>query len=164
VTRFHYRYPPPLSRRALRATVAILLLAIVAGCGSPGAKQASDVKSSRLYWLMKVRTHALSQGQTLNSQDDYKRYIRNLDPEGRDAIMKGTGISNVDELFVSERDGQPYVFFYGRRPASVAADLVAYERTGVDGERYVGFGLGVVEEVDEQRFNELVPPTVRPAQ
>jgi hypothetical protein len=34
----------------------------------------------------------------------------------------------------------------------------------VDGSRYVGYGLGVVGEVDEQQFAELVPPAARPKQ
>jgi hypothetical protein len=104
----------------------------------------------------------MSQGQPLKSQEDYKRHIGNLDPAMRDRVMQGADVSNVDELFISERDGQPYVIFYGQPPTGVANDVVGYEQTGVDGKRYVGFGLSGVSEVDEQRFNELVPPTARP--
>jgi hypothetical protein len=134
----------------------------IAGCSSPAAKQSTDIQKSHLGWLLKVRTHALSQGHPLKSQEDYKRHIESLDPEMRDRVMKGADVSNVDELFKSERDGQPYVIFYGPPPAGVNPDLVGYEQTGFDGKRYVGFGLGVVGEVDEQRFAELVPPNSRP--
>ncbi|HEY3393538.1 MAG TPA: hypothetical protein VGK58_12580 [Lacipirellulaceae bacterium] len=111
---------------------------------------------------MKIRTHALSQGHTLKSQEDYKRHIESLDPAMRDRVMQGAKISSVDELFKSERDGQPYVIFFGRPPAGANPDVVGYEQTGVDGKRYVAFALGVVEEHDETRFNELVPPAARP--
>ena len=146
------------------AALRAMLLVLVAGCGSSTTSQASDVENSHLRWLLKVGTHAQSRGNLLNSQDDYQRYIQNLEPGLRDTVMKGSGVANVDELFISERDGQPYVIFYGKRPAGVHADLVGYEQTGVDGKRFVGFGLGVVEEVDEQRFAELVPPSARPKQ
>jgi hypothetical protein len=146
-----------------KTIVGVLLSVILAGCTSSDANQSSDVKTSRLYWLMRVRNHAVSQGRPPKSQDEFKRYIGGLDAEARDAVMKGAAVSNVDELFVSERDGQPYVIFYGQPPAGVAADLAGYERTGVEGRRYVGYGLGIVDEVDEQRFNELVPPAARPA-
>jgi hypothetical protein len=138
------------------------LLVILAGCTSPAAKQTSNAESSHLRWLLKVRTHALSRGKSLTSQDDYKRYIQSLEPALRDNVMQGSGVSSVDELFKSERDGQPYVIFYGKPPAGANTDIVGYEQTGADGKRYVGFGLGVVEEVDEQRFAELVPPAARP--
>ncbi|HEX2473540.1 MAG TPA: hypothetical protein VHK01_02270, partial [Lacipirellulaceae bacterium] len=80
-----------------------------------------------------------------------------------DRIKAGARVSNLEELFISERDGEPYVIFYGQRPAGVAADVVAYERTGVDGKRFVGDSVGGVGEVDEQAFAGMVPPAARPA-
>jgi hypothetical protein len=144
------------------AVVGMLMLVILAGCTSPAAKQTSNAENSHLRWLLKVRTHALSQGKPLKSKEDYKSYIQSLSPELRDRVIQGSGVSDVDELFVSERDGQPYVLFYGPPPAGVGADVVGYEQKGMDGKRYVGYSLGVVSEADEQRFNELVPPAARP--
>jgi hypothetical protein len=138
------------------------VLLILAGCGSPTAPQTSDLENSHLRWLLKVRTHALSQGKALMNQDDYKRHIESLDPALRDTVMQGAKVSSVDELFKSERDTQPYVIIYGKPPAGVNADVVGYEQSGVDGKRYVGFGLGIIEEADETRFNELIPPAARP--
>jgi hypothetical protein len=145
------------------ATVGVLLVTL-AGCSSPAARQTYDVETSHLRSLLSLRTQALSQGQLPKSEVDFKRYINSLDAAMLDRIKTVSGVSTIDELFVSERDGKPYVIFYGERPAGVARDLVGYEQIGVDGKRYVGFGLGVVEEVDEQRFAELVPPAARPAQ
>jgi hypothetical protein len=141
--------------------VSTVLLSILVGCGSQEETQTYDREKSRLRWLLKVRTHALSQGKMLASADDYNRYVQNLDPELRKRVMEGSGVSNVDDLFISERDGKPYVIFY-QRPAGVTADVFGYEQTGVDGKRYVAFTLGAMEEVDEQRFAELVPPAARP--
>jgi hypothetical protein len=35
--------------------------------------------------------------------------------------------------------------------------VIAYERTGDGGDRFVAFASGGVEEVDEDRFRQLVP-------
>jgi hypothetical protein len=71
------------------------------------------------------------------------------------------GDFDVDAMFVSDRDGEPYVVLYGR-PArlprsDMPADLVAYEKTGVDGQRYVAFGGGVIETLDEEALTEFLP-------
>jgi hypothetical protein len=144
--------------------LGVLLLVTLAGCGAPGSSQASDIQNSHLRWLLRLRTQAISKGQMPKDEESFKRYVNNLDAATLERIKAASGVASVDELFLSERDGQPYVIFYGRRPPGVSADLVGYEQTGVDGKRYVGFGLGVVEEVDETRFNELVPPAARPKQ
>jgi hypothetical protein len=99
----------------------------------------------------------------------YAKATRNLgrhpkdEQEFRDAIGKMDlsldlmKVSSVDQLFVSERDGQPFVVLYGPLPQTQGSDVIAYEQTGVDGKRMVGHKIGMVEEVDEARFRELVP-------
>ncbi|MCI0333491.1 MAG: hypothetical protein L0228_09740 [Planctomycetes bacterium] len=64
--------------------------------------------------------------------------------------------TDIDTLFVSSRDGQPYVVFYRDNPPP-ASGIVAYERVGVGGERLVAQPFGGVEAVDDARFRELVP-------
>ncbi len=64
--------------------------------------------------------------------------------------------TDIDKLFVSSRDGQPYVVFYRGNPPP-ASGIVAYERDGAGGERLVARPFGGVEAVDEVRFRELVP-------
>jgi hypothetical protein len=83
--------------------------------------------------------------------------------KSRKRVFTNAGISSAEELFVSERDGLPYVVFYDRTPAGVANGVIAFEQQGVDGLRYVGYSVGIVEEADEQRFDTLVPPTARTA-
>ena len=48
-------------------------------------------------------------------------------------------------------------------PAKGASrDVIAYEQTGVGGNRLVGYSLGMTQEVDEQQFTQLVPAAGRP--
>jgi hypothetical protein len=148
----------------LPIVVGLVALFVLSGCSSQEAKESSDRAASHLNWLLRIRTQAMSRGQLPKSEEEFKRYIHSLDTATQDRIKAGAGVSNVDELFISERDGQPYVIFYGPPPAGVAPNLVAYERTGVDGKRYVADNVGAVGEVDEQGFAELVPPAARPKQ
>jgi hypothetical protein len=70
----------------------------------------------------------------------------------------------MDDLFVSPHDGERYVVLYGPAPKTGDASVVAYEKTGVDGKRQVGFLLGNIQEVDEAEFKKLVPnPPAAPA-
>jgi hypothetical protein len=147
----------------LPIVVAIVALFVLSGCSSQNAKDSSDRAASHLNWLLRIRNQAMSQGQRPKSEEEFKRYLHSLDTATQDRIKTGAGVSTVDELLISERDGQPYVIFYGQPPAGVATDLVAYERTGVDGKRFVGYGVGAVAEADEQAFAGLVPPAARTA-
>jgi hypothetical protein len=64
-------------------------------------------------------------------------------------------IGSIDELFVSERDGQPLIVSYG--PENANSDVVVYEQNGMNGKRMVGHRIGMVEEVDEAELKKLVP-------
>jgi hypothetical protein len=66
------------------------------------------------------------------------------------------GVSSVDELFLSDRDGQPLVILYGPRPKN-SQGVIAYEQTGKDGVRLVGTSNGQVIEADAAQFAKLVP-------
>lgn len=64
----------------------------------------------------------------------------------------------MDELLVSPSDGQPFVVRYGKAAAPlVSRGVIAYEQTGKDGKRFVGYRLGYVEAVDEEKFRTVVP-------
>ena len=66
-------------------------------------------------------------------------------------------VENPDELFISERDNQPYVIGYGPKADGKPREVIAYEKTGVDGKRMVGYATGIVVELDDEHFREAVP-------
>ena len=63
---------------------------------------------------------------------------------------------NLDALFVSDRDGQPFVVRYGVSGGLGATDAVIFEQQGRNGKRQVGFTDGTVEEVDSARYDQLL--------
>jgi hypothetical protein len=88
----------------------------------------------------------MNQGRLPRNNEELKAHIRSQ------------GGQSVDELFISERDNQPYVILYGKDAANPAlGGLIAYEQLGVDGSRYIAYRSGSVEAIDEARFRELVP-------
>jgi hypothetical protein len=69
--------------------------------------------------------------------------------------------ANREAVFVSDRDQQPFVIVPGasiRGMTGTEAPLVAYEQTGVGGRRLVAYANSKVEEVSDDRLQELLGP------
>lgn len=93
-------------------------------------------------------------GQPPANEAQFKQFI-----EKNDAFLKQRQL-DLASVFVSERDGKPYVVLYGppKGPYDlIGQPVVAYEQDGVNGKRFVANTMGAVEEVDEARFHHLVP-------
>jgi hypothetical protein len=117
------------------------------GCSSsskPGAGEISHIKLLASFYNRAAR----DLGRYPKDEQELKQTISKMDLN-----LEAMKLSNVDEVFVSERDGQPLVIVL---PPN-AKGVIAYEKTGVEGTRLVAFSEGNVQEVDESRFRELVP-------
>lgn len=132
----------------------VLSLGGALGCGAKsadtGPQNAAEFKSLvTLYYAM------ARNGERPKDEADFKTRIRgNLAP-----MAEKLAVTDVDGLFTSKRDGKPLVVVYGKplQSAGGSQDVVAYEQEGVEGKRLVGFSMGTVDEVDQARFEELVP-------
>jgi len=138
-----------------RSTTATLILALSAltliGCGSGGNSEVRKQGLSHVRLLTSLHARVSSElGRYPNDEAEFKAALAKAN-----LTLDAMKVSSIDELFVSERDGQPLVVVYGQAPAG--SDIVVYEQTGVDGRRQVGHRIGMVEEVDQARFDELVP-------
>lgn len=131
---------------------AIGLAALLAGCSGGEAskpRETSHIKPLAILYGQYVGRHG---GKPPADEAALKKFI-----DAQESMLQSFGVSDSAELFVSERDGQPYVVLYG--PEAAGKSVVAYEQTGVGGMRYVADTLGAVQEVDEARFSQLVPST-----
>ncbi|MFW5693154.1 MAG: hypothetical protein ACOCWL_02965 [Thermoguttaceae bacterium] len=143
----------------------VLGMCVVAlGCGR-SRRQAAAREESRLKPLAVLygQFTGRNRGNPPANDAQFKEFIRSHDAEQ----LASLGVDDVDELFVSERDGEPYVVLYGdaaqgNPPGPAGAPVVAYEQEGVRGKRFVASSMGAVEEVDEARFRELVPGASAP--
>ena len=134
---------------------ASALLGMVAGCDGGAAgivQQESNLKKLALFYGPYQGEH---QGQLPPDEKAFKDFIKS-----KELLLQNQGIKDVDALFISERDKQPYVVLYAGEtlgdngPAGLP--VVAYEKQGVGGKRFVVSTLGAVEEVDEKQFREWV--------
>lgn len=125
-------------------------MVVIALTGCNGDDASSDAHS-HIRVLTRFYTRvSMDLGRPPKDEAEFKEKIKAIN-----ADLNAVGVSSVDELFVSERDGQPLVVDYGDFPKG--SSVVIYEQTGVDGKRMVGQRIGSVEEVDDARFKELVP-------
>ena len=142
----------------MKATGLVVLSCLLAGgCGPgtapPPAPQEVHLKQLAILYGKYTGRH---QGQGPKSEDDFKAFIKKLPP----ADLAGADPNNIDALFTSPRDGQPYKVLYNVRMASPGpqgAPVIAYEQTGEGGRRYVADALGGVQELDEEAFAKRVP-------
>lgn len=139
-----------MGSRILWALLAATVVLATTTIGCSTAKESEDVAAQRANLQGLARAYGSYQkrnrGRVPSSEKALRSYIeKNGGPEGY-------GAETIDEMFISTRDNEPYVVVY-KKPKKV----VAYESVGVDGKRYIADDLGVVQEVDEATFAEMVP-------
>lgn len=148
-------------RRRLWSKLALLVISasllIACGCTKnqkqSAPQETSSLKSLAIVYGRYLGTH---RGEPPADEASFKQFIQSLPPEQL-AAMKAT---DTAQLFTSARDHEPYVVIYGKPtgpPGPAGSPVIAYERTGVEGKRFVASSIGAVEEVDEARFKQLVP-------
>jgi hypothetical protein len=140
---------------------SLVCLAVLLVCGGCGGTQSashetetSNLKPLAIYYGRYIAQH---RGQPPANEAEFKAFLSKIPA----ADLQAFNVASADDLLVSNRDGQPYVVIYG--PPTGPAEgpgkfpVIAYEKTGVGGKRYVASSIGGVEEVDEARFAQLVP-------
>lgn len=139
-------------KRFVASVSWVVLVATLCLVGCRSREESKPRESSRLKPLAILYGQYVGQhgGKAPADEAALKEFIAS-----QGTMLKSFGVTDAASLFVSERDGQPYVVLYGS--AATGKPIVAYEQTGVDGWRYVGDTLGAVQEVDEARFRQLVP-------
>jgi hypothetical protein len=151
------RNPGVRAVASLGAWAGVVLLCLVpSGCGSHRQSQEreeSNLKPLAVFYGQFTGQH---RGQPPANEAEFKQFVGSLSPEQ----LAGFNVTDPESLFISSRDGKPYVIVYGppKGPAGLSgAPVIAYEQEGVGGKRYVANAMGEVAEVDEARFKELVP-------
>lgn len=144
----------------IQARLLLFALALVATVGCLGSQTASQEKEESNLKPLAVffgRYLAQHRGQPPQDEAEFKQFLTEISPEE----LKTFNLTSTDQIFVSSRDKQPYVIIYGQPTGPSkgpgGAPIIAYEKVGVGGKRYVASSLAGVEEVDETRFRELVP-------
>jgi hypothetical protein len=149
-------------RSSVVASFVLLLALSSIGCGGPSeVPQAESEVHLKALAVLYGRFISQNMGRTPANEQQLKTFAQGV-PRAELEAMK---VSNVDALFVSPRDNQPYVVKYNVPagvPGPAGAPIIAHEQTGVDGKRYVATFLGGVDLLDEAAFQKATagsPPS-----
>jgi hypothetical protein len=134
-----------------RFWLALLAAALFAGCGPDEQARQKGVSHVRAISALYFKATSVL-GRNPADEQEFKAAVSQGEMD-----LDVLGVSSVDELFVSDRDGQPLVILYGAQPKS-SQGVIAYEQTGKDGIRLVGTSNGQVIEADAAQFAKLAPP------
>jgi hypothetical protein len=135
------------ARRFALCVAAVALL----GCQAKTVSKAD--KSPHLATLARLYHEAESTlGHRPKDEAEFKSFIASR--AHSDSSLTG----NIEELFLSERDGQPFAVLYGDAASAMQSSLVAYEQIGVEGKRLAASSLGVISQVSAKKFVKLVSP------
>jgi hypothetical protein len=152
-----------MSNSRLKLGILLFFLGIqTLGCG--GCQQATGARDADNKELQQLGNQFMeffrAQGKTPADEDEFKQFIA---AGMTDVKRKILGITDINKLFVSPRDGKPFVVRYGMKissapPTSSAetvlnGDVIAYEAAGSGGYRHVFSSLG---ELTELKFDDLV--------
>jgi hypothetical protein len=114
------------------------------GCGgsteTPPAKLA--LQHLAIYYGKYIASH---KGSGPKNEAEFKTFIKNAD-----------STVDLDKLFVSDRDSQPYTVIYAPGKRFGPSDVIAYEKEGAGGIRFVAFGTTQVRELDQTEFQSTV--------
>jgi hypothetical protein len=147
------------SRNRVVSFICILLSVVfTAGCSKHdpasriGAMNDARIKQvANLYMAHQMRN--ASNGP--KDEPAFKEFIQKKMPGHRLEMMR-VDPAKLDELFVSERDGQPFVIKYGQSGGVMSKTPVVFEKDGRDGTWQVAYTNGQVEEVDSAKYQELL--------
>lgn len=136
---------------ALLVTCIALTLS---GCGDNAEQMMKDANATNIQRLSNLYHFYQSRHQWMGpkSVEDFKEFIKQSEPERLSRM--GVDPSDIDGLFVSERDGKPFEFRFlipgspmGKR------DPVVFEVEGVNGKKMVGFtSLNPMEAEDDAQY------------
>ena len=113
------------------------------------ARRGSNLQSLAGMYRMYAAQHV---GYPPPNEAEFKAFIREQGLEHFESF----GITTVDDLFISPRDGQPYVVVYGGGPEAMP-EIVAYEQKGTETGRWIVSSMTIVAEIDEAEFQKMVP-------
>lgn len=140
-----------------RFAVLFSFCVVTAGCQRQTGRELEPVEANvKNIAIFYGRYTSQNRGRTPPDKEALKKFIASH-PAAELAALK---ITDVEQLFVSPRDKQPYVVCYGAKlppPGPSGSPVVAHEKDGVEGRRFVAFSNGGVDELDDARFRELVP-------
>ena len=145
----------PKARAMTRLAVVTMTFALI-GCGDRTATQVASMNKSNIQRLSNL--YAAHQnykgGKGPKDEASFRTFVTEFDPAKLKMMQIDSG--KIDDLFKSERDGQPFVFRFNVGGGRGSVSAVVFEQTGKDGKRMVGYTSAEPQEVDEAKYKDLL--------
>jgi hypothetical protein len=115
-----------------------------AGCGSDNTAPPTEISLRKLasFYGRYISTH---KGSGPKNEAELRAFIKEQSPE-----------IDIDDLFRSARDGQRYVVVYLGAAQAAPGTVVAYEKEGKSGKRFVAFSTTEVRELDDDGLKQAL--------
>lgn len=147
--------------RLVNALMVCLFLAVAAGCTSSSAPNFADANRTNIQKLKNAYMMYMNDHGFTGPEDEaaLKSYLRE-NPAAKIRLGRmGVNPEDIDSIFTSERDGEPFVIRWGVK--GLADHAIVFEKTGVDGKRFVA--LGTPKEVDAAEYEGWLSGEIKPA-
>lgn len=135
-----------------------MLIATIVGCGKADpASRLADLNKNNLQRVGNLYLAYQIEHDFYGPKDEgaFQEYIRGLNPKKLERI--GVTPGDIDNLFVSERDGQPFKIRYKVRGSMMGCqEPVVFEAEGESGKRRVGFLDMTQREVEASEYEQLL--------
>jgi hypothetical protein len=139
--------------------VGLLLFGFItsqSGCTSHtsgGTQTSTKTRIESLFNLYK--SYIETKKKAPPNEQALRDYSKELTEQQLDDLLIGR---DLESIFVSDRDNEPFQIAYGQMLKS-GEDPVAiiYEKTGLNGMKYVALSIGYSEEYDEETLQEYLP-------
>jgi hypothetical protein len=141
--------PARRTLRFYRPYMALLLLFVAAasGCGERNSTpkfQESNLRTVAVLYSQFLSAHG---GEIPRDADSFRMFVQSLGP----GVLERAGLSGVNELLLSRRDGKAFAIHYASADWKLN-HVIAYEQEGAGGTRCIASDLGAVSEITEQQF------------
>ena len=92
-------------------TLMSLFVAAAIGCNEHGGGRELHESNLRLIAVLYSQYSSAHEGEAPRDAEDFRAYVQSLGP----GVLERAGLSEMDELFVSTRDGKLFAVKYKRR-------------------------------------------------
>ena len=135
-----------VSRRYV-VTLLLLFVAVVAGCGERSSAPKVHESNLRVVAVLYSQFVSAHGGKSPRDAEDFRTFVQSLGP----GVLERAGLSGVNELLLSRRDGKPFFVHYASADWKLK-HVIAYEQDGMGGTRWIASDLGAVSEITEEQF------------
>jgi hypothetical protein len=139
--------------------VTVLALAGITGCGSGNNPDAALANANKTNMQRLTNLYVMYQMKNgfkgPKDEATFKAFLKKAKSES--LVSMGVDPDSIDDLFICERDGEPFNIRYGVPTTSRGSkEPVVFQKTGSGGERMVGFLNMVQREVEDAEYDSLL--------